>query len=89
MVSDVSFFRAEGEDLVFRSALVGECSVSEHLKWLHAMLQHESKRFRQLAASGASVVVCVRIHESKLRLPPEALLLMHRFQIPIELQLSK
>ena len=75
--------------MVFRSALAADQPVSEHLKWLYGVLQHQRKFFRQLEASGVSVVVSIRVHDRQLHLPPEALLLMHQFHLPTELQLSK
>jgi len=89
IASAVSFFQPDGDDLVFRSALPADQPVSEHLTWLYGMLQHQRKFFRQLEASGVSVVVSIRIHDRHLQLPPEALLLMHQFHLPTELQLSK
>src|SRR5689334_10947412 len=84
-----SWFRSDNGDLVFRSALTPEQPVSEHLKWLYGSLKFERKLFRKLEASGVSVVVCIRAHDRRLHLPPEALLLMHMLHLPTELQLSK
>jgi hypothetical protein len=86
MLSGIGFFQPEGDDLVFRSALTGDASVSEHLKWLYGMLKCERKVFRQLEASGTSVVVVIRPHERKLHLTPEALLLMHQFHLSTEVR---
>lgn len=85
----VGAFAPDGEDLVFVSALRAEEPAAAHLKWLYSMLQHHRKVFRQLEASGAPAVVCVRIFERHLQLPPEAILLMHQFHLGTEIQLSK
>ena len=46
-----TWFVPEGSDLVFRSALAPELSVSEHLKWFYGMLQFHRKFIRQLEKS--------------------------------------
>src|SRR4051812_13728983 len=79
IASRVSFFQPDGDDLVFRSWLAADQPVSGHLKWLHMMLQHDRKFFRQLEASGVYVVVSIRAQSREFSLAPESLLLMHQF----------
>ena len=89
IASGVSFFQPDGDDMVFRSALSSETPVGEHLKWLYGMLQHHRKLFKQLDASGVSMVVAIRVHDRTLDLQPEALLLMHQFHLPTKIELSR
>jgi hypothetical protein len=80
-----AFFREEDGDFVFRSALGDGHSVSEHLVWLHGMLQHHGKILRTLREEGAGLCVCVKADEQKLTLDPNALLLAHKLGIPMEI----
>lgn len=89
IASRVSFFKPDGNDLVFPSWLAADKPIDEHLKWLYGMLQHERKFFRRLEASGVSIVVFIRSQNRELSLTPEALLLMHKFHLPTEVIFSK
>ena len=80
-----SWFVPDKDDLVFRSPLAVELCVSEHLKWLHSMLEHHRKFIRQLEASGLSVVCRVQVRERTVTLEPEALLLAHQLHLPTEI----
>ena len=51
-----TWFKPDGKDLVFRSALSPEVSISEHLKWFHIMLQPHRKFIRRLEESGIHTV---------------------------------
>ncbi len=89
IASSLTFFRPDSDDLVFRSALADDEPVSEHLKWLYGKVKFDRKVFRQLETSGVTVVVRIRVHDRQVLLAPEALLLMHRFHLTTEIQVSK
>jgi hypothetical protein len=80
-----AFFREEDSDLVFRSALGDGHSVSEHLVWLHGILQHHGKVLRALREEGADLFVRVKADGRELTLEPDALLLAHKLGIPTEI----
>jgi hypothetical protein len=80
-----TYFRAEGEDLVFHSWLADQDSATEHLKWLLGVVQFERKFFRKLEAGGAAAVVAIRSHTRPLCIEPEALLLAHKLHLVTEI----
>jgi hypothetical protein len=79
------FFKPEGSDFVFRSALGEGHGISEHMVWLHGMLQFDHKRFRQALADGRHMVVRVYLESREVALSPQAILLAHKLQLPIEI----
>lgn len=83
-----TWFVAEGQDFVFTSKLPEESSVSEHLKWLHGMLEFERKRLRQLQENGVATVCRVRVRGRSLEIEPEALLLMHQCHLRTEISFN-
>jgi len=83
------FFREEEGELVFRSALGDGHSLSEHLVWLHGLLQHHGKVLRTLREEGIDLSVRVTADSQHLTLEPNALLLAHKLGIPIEISLRK
>ena len=84
-----TFFLVEGNDLVFRSWLAPDESVSNHLKWLHGMIQHEGAFFRKIGAAGIEVVIGIRSSTRPLCLAPEALLLAHKLHLTTEIRFGK
>src|SRR5690349_13547138 len=58
-----TWFRRDGADVVCRSALSPEVSVSEHLKWFHGMLQSHRKFIRQLEEAGIQTVIRIAVRE--------------------------
>jgi hypothetical protein len=83
------FFREEEGDFVFRSALGDGHSVSEHLVWLHGMLQQRAKLLRTLREEGLDLIVSVKADGRELTLESDALLLAHKLGIPTEITLRK
>ena len=83
------FFREEEGDFVFRSALGDGHSVSEHLVWLHGILQHHGKLLRTLREEGLDLIVSIKADARYLTLEPNALLLAHKLGIPTEITLLK
>ena len=83
-----TWFVADGEDFVFPSRLDPTASVSEHLKWLHGMLQFERKRLRQLQEDGVDMVCSIRVRGRTLSVEPEALLLMHQCRLRTEISFN-
>jgi hypothetical protein len=81
-------FVPDGEDFVFQSRLQPDVSVSEHLKWLHGMLQFERKKLRKLQEDGVDMVCCIRLRERSLTIEPEALLLMHQLHLRTEISFN-
>ena len=78
-------FRKEGRDFVFRSALGDGHSISEHMVWLHGMLQHDYKDFRRSLPNGAEIVVRIYSESRDVSISTQALLLAHKLQLPIEI----
>jgi hypothetical protein len=83
-----TWFVPDGEDLVFRSRLPDGASVSEHLKWLHGMLQFQRKHLRQLQEDGVNMVCRIGVRGRSLLIEPEALLLMHHCHLRTEISFS-
>lgn len=84
-----AFFVRDEEDFVFRSALEPSEPVSDHLKWLHCMLQFEGRVFRQLEAAGMGGTVIIRAPAHQLQIEPEALLLAHKLHLKMEVRFSQ
>lgn len=82
-------FVHDGEDLVFRSRLEPDVSVSDHLKWMHGVLQWERKRWRKLQEEGVKMVCQIRAKERTVTIEPEALLLMHQLHLQMEISLNR
>ena len=78
-------FRLEGQDYVFRTGLGEGHSISEHLVWLQGMLQGDYKGFRRALANGADIVLCLYSESREIALSPQAILLAHKLQAPIEI----
>ena len=74
---------------MFPSPLDPTASVSEHLKWLHGMLQFERKRLRQLQEVGVDMVCRIQVSARTLTIEPAALLLMHQCHLRTEIQFYK
>jgi hypothetical protein len=81
-----TWFVPDGSDLVFRSALSPELSVSEHLKWFHGMLQFHRKFIRQLEESGIRSVVRISVRERSFTIEPEAVFLAHQLHLTTEIE---
>ena len=81
-----TWFVPDGSDLVFRSALSPELSVSEHLKWFHGMLQFHRKFIRQLEESGIRSVVRISVRERSFAIEPEAVFLAHQLHLTTEIE---
>jgi hypothetical protein len=86
--SGQTWFTPDGEDFVFASRLEPTASVSEHLKWLHGMLQFERKRLRQLQEDGVDMFCSIRVRARTLSIEPEALLLMHQCHLRTEISFN-
>jgi hypothetical protein len=84
-----TFVQTEGEDMVIRSWLEPQCSVTEHLNWLFSTAQRERKALLQLEAAGEPAVLIIRSHTRPLMIQPEALLLPHKLHLVTEIHLSK
>ena len=83
-----TWFAPQGEDFVFTSKLAEDSSVSEHLKWLHGILEFERKRLRQLQEKGVATVCRIRVRSRSLDIEPEALLLMHQCHLRTEISFN-
>lgn len=81
-----TWFKPDGADLVFASALSPELSVSEHLKWFDGMLQWHRKFIRQLEHSGIQSVVRISVRDRSFAIDPEALLLAHQLHLKTEIE---
>ena len=81
-----TWFVPDGDDLVFRSSLGPELSVSEHLKWFHSMLESHRKFIRKLEADGVHTTVHISVRGRTLSLEPEALLLAHQLHLKTEIE---
>lgn len=79
---------ADGEDFVFNSRLAPDVSVSEHLKWLHSILQFERKWLRKLQEDGVDMVCRIRVRGRTVTIEPEALLLMHQCHLRTEISFN-
>jgi hypothetical protein len=79
------FFPQDGRDFVFRSALGAGHTVSEHMVWLHGILQFERKKIRQAQEAGVEIVILVHLESREVTLSPQAILLAHSLQLPIEI----
>src|SRR5262245_1002853 len=89
VLSRTTFFKADGEDLVFRSMLSADHSASEHLKWFYGMLRDHRKLMRQLEVAGSPVIIIIRTQQRPTVLEPEALLLAHQLHLTIEVRGGK
>jgi len=83
------FFTEEKEDFVFRSALGAGHSITEHLKWLHGMLQHDSGLFKKAQQDGYDIVLQIHSEVKEFTVQPEALLLPHKLHLPVEIVFRK
>lgn len=81
-----TWFVPDGDDLVFRSPLAPELSVSDHLKWFHSMLEFHRKFIRKLEADGVHMIVHISVRGRTLSLEPEALLLAHKLHLKTEIE---
>ena len=81
-----TWFKPEGGELVFRSALAPELSVSEHLKWFHMMLGHHRKFVRQLEEAGIQTVIRIGVRGRSLTIEPEAVFLAHQLHLKTEIE---
>jgi hypothetical protein len=84
-----AFFKEEKEDLVFYSALGDGHSISDHLVWLHGMLQHNSKILRKIREEGADIFVDIHSDTRNIVILPNAIQLPHKLCIPTEIRLKK
>lgn len=84
-----TWFVPDGSDLVFRSPLAPESSISEHLKWFHGMLKFRRKFIRNLEADGIQTVVCISVRDQSLTIEPEALLLAHQLHLKTQIEFRK
>ena len=80
------WFVADRQDFVFQSRLDLGAKPSEHLKWLHMILEHERKWLRQLQEAGVEMVCRIRVRARELAIEPEALLLMHQLHLRTEIE---
>jgi hypothetical protein len=80
-----TWFKSEGDDLVFRSALPDTVDVNEHLKWFDGLLQFDRKILRRIDEQGANMVIRILTDSPSFKLSPEAVLLAHRLHLPIEI----
>jgi hypothetical protein len=62
-----------------------DVSVSEHLKWLHSMLQFQRKHLRKLQEDGVVMICRIRVRARTVTIEPEALLLMHQCHLQTEI----
>lgn len=81
-----TWFKPDGSDLVFRSALSPELSISEHLKWFHGMLQFHRKFIRQLEEAGVRTVIRIAVRERSFTIEPEAVFLAHQLHMKTEIE---
>ena len=77
---------ADRQDFVFQSRLDLGAELSDHLKWLHGILQFERKWLRQLQEAGVEIVCRIRVRARELVIEPEALLLMHQLHLRTEIE---
>ena len=75
-----TWFVPDGSDLVFRSALSPELSISEHLKLFYGMLQFHRKFIRQLEESGIRVTIRISVRQRSSTIEPEYLLFNQAIQ---------
>ena len=81
-----TWFKPDGADLVFPSALSPDLPVSEHLKWFHGMLEFHRKYIRQLEEAGIHTVLRIAVREPSLFIEPEAVLLAHQLHLKTEIE---
>ena len=81
-----TWFVPDGSDLVFRSPLAPESSISEHLKWFHSMLEFHRKFIRKLEADGVQTMVHISVRGRSLTIEPEALLLAHQLHLKTQIE---
>jgi hypothetical protein len=81
-----TWFVPDGTDLVFRSPLAPESSITDQLKWFHSMLEFHRKFIRKLEASGVEMVVRISLRGRTLMIEPEALLLAHQLHLKTEIE---
>lgn len=74
-------FTPRGDDYVLASGLEPTASVTDHLRWLHSLLDGDRKLLRKLQAEGVLIACRIRVRDRSFFLEPEALLLMHRFHL--------
>ncbi len=84
-----SFFKPDDSDVVFYSAQGEGYSVSDHLVWLHGMLQHHSKPLKRMRDNGADIIVEIHSDSRDLVIDSNALLLPHKLGIPMEIKFQK
>ncbi len=84
-----TWFVPDGSDLVFRSLLAPELSVSDHLKWFHGMLEFRRKFIRQLEESGIRTVVRISVREHSFVIEPEAVFLAHQLHLTTEIDFRR
>src|SRR6478609_7201183 len=82
---DAGLFKPDGKDFVFRSARGAGHTISEHMVWLHGMLKFDRKKIRQAEDAGAEIVVRICLESNEVTLSPQAVLLAHSLQVPIEI----
>jgi hypothetical protein len=83
-----TWFVADGADLVFQSRLEQDVPVSDHLKWLHGMLEFQRKQMRTLQEDGVDMVCRIRVRGRTVSIEPEALLLMHQCHLRTEISFN-
>src|SRR5690349_3256039 len=76
------WFQPDGREFVFRSALGAGHTISEHMVWLHGLLQFERKKIRQAQEAGVEIVIRVHLESREVTLSPQAILLAHSLQLP-------
>ena len=81
-----TWFVPDGTDLVFRSQLSPDHSISEHLIWLHGMLQFHRKFLRQLEAAGVCTVVRIGVRGRAFTIEPQAVFLAHQLHLKTEIE---
>ena len=81
-----TWFVPDGSDLVFRSQLSPELSISEHLKWFHMMLESHRKFIRQLEGLGIHTIVRIVVRECSLIIEPEAVFLAHQLHLKTDIE---
>lgn len=74
-------FTPRGDDYVLVSGLEPTASVTEHLRWLYAMLDGDRKLLRKLQVEGVLIACRIRVRDRSFFIEPGALLLLHRFHL--------
>jgi hypothetical protein len=75
----------EKEDLVFRSSLGPGHTITEHLKWMLGMVQHDSAEFKRARQEGCDIVLQITSESADFSIEPEALLLPHKLYLPVDI----